>query len=819
MPSVAAASATGGSAVRQIDRGVTAARRRRRPRDGGVHHLPGDALPDRRLVLPGAVRDRPRRRRLRGRLGGSSAVPRHRPARRHGRRSCSTCWCATAAARPTSGSCRAAAPWTASPTSCPPGSRDIARYAAPIAVSPGVELLAVGGVGLVALAVDTLAVTLRRAALAGLPLLALYTVPTSVAARRRQLGGLRPRRRSASSPCCSPRPASASAAGAGRCATPPQRPNYRPDVETGAAGAGRPPGRRDGARPRARRARGAARPGRRPVWASAAAGSASGRGGNQVSVVNPILDLGQDLRRSEQPGRCSATGDGRPTCGSWGWTSFDGRPVAPQRAARLARGQRRRGRAARRRRASVATSSGPRRRYGIDVFQPRPDAGCRCRTRPSGSRSTGPGSTTRTPSTSSARTRRRSTSATTCRALDVRPTPEQLRDAGEAPDSARPLPPAADGPAPRRGRADARKQSATTPTTTTRRWRCRTGCGPATSPTPPRSQDTVGDTNGSEACLRLPGHPRGLLRALRVDDGGDGPAARHPRPGGRRLHRRDLGRLREPAGRAARRARLAGALLRGRRLGGLRADARPSAPGNPPPWTQPDSPTRARTRSRHRGASSPPATGDARSGRPVSAPTSRVCSTSPPVVAAAGSAPAAVRVPVVPLLIGVGILLLLAVPSLTRLVVRRRRWARGATPAEQAAAPRGPTCRTACVDHGYGWQSSDSPRRGIAAAAGGQSAPEGAAAAGRTPSGERDRAGPLRPGDARRRRRPAGRRGRAAPRLAARPRPVGPAGGPACCRRSTRSVSTAISERFADAAGRRGPRAGRVTRRLRPGRS
>jgi len=61
------------------------------------------------------------------------------------------------------------------------GNDDIARFAAPISVAPGVELLAVGGVGLVALAVDALAVTMRRAALAGLPLLALYTVPASVA--------------------------------------------------------------------------------------------------------------------------------------------------------------------------------------------------------------------------------------------------------------------------------------------------------------------------------------------------------------------------------------------------------------------------------------------------------------------------------------------------------------------------------------------------------------------------------------------------------------------------------------------------------------
>ena len=47
-------------------------------------------------------------------------------------------------------------------------------------MSPGIELLTVGGVGLMALA-STLAVTWRRAALAGLPLLVLYTVPTAIA--------------------------------------------------------------------------------------------------------------------------------------------------------------------------------------------------------------------------------------------------------------------------------------------------------------------------------------------------------------------------------------------------------------------------------------------------------------------------------------------------------------------------------------------------------------------------------------------------------------------------------------------------------------
>ena len=61
------------------------------------------------------------------------------------------------------------------------GRTEINRYAAPIGVSPGIELLTVAGVGVVAVLVDTLAVTWRRAALAGLPLLVLYTVTTAVA--------------------------------------------------------------------------------------------------------------------------------------------------------------------------------------------------------------------------------------------------------------------------------------------------------------------------------------------------------------------------------------------------------------------------------------------------------------------------------------------------------------------------------------------------------------------------------------------------------------------------------------------------------------
>ncbi|MFV2177559.1 DUF3488 and transglutaminase-like domain-containing protein [Actinomadura sp. LOL_011] len=54
------------------------------------------------------------------------------------------------------------------------------RYAAPVPVLPGIGLLAAAGIGLVAVLVDFLAVGIRRAAPAGLPLLAMYSVPAAV---------------------------------------------------------------------------------------------------------------------------------------------------------------------------------------------------------------------------------------------------------------------------------------------------------------------------------------------------------------------------------------------------------------------------------------------------------------------------------------------------------------------------------------------------------------------------------------------------------------------------------------------------------------
>ncbi|MEO3812493.1 DUF3488 and transglutaminase-like domain-containing protein [Sphaerisporangium sp. B11E5] len=60
------------------------------------------------------------------------------------------------------------------------GFDEIQKYAAPVPGKPGITLLTAGGIGLIAVLTDLLAVRLGRAALAGLPLLALFTVPAAV---------------------------------------------------------------------------------------------------------------------------------------------------------------------------------------------------------------------------------------------------------------------------------------------------------------------------------------------------------------------------------------------------------------------------------------------------------------------------------------------------------------------------------------------------------------------------------------------------------------------------------------------------------------
>jgi transglutaminase-like putative cysteine protease len=59
---------------------------------------------------------------------------------------------------------------------------ETAKFAPPIPTTPGIVLLAAGGIGIVAIATDLLAVRLRRPALAGLPLLVLFCVPMTTIA-------------------------------------------------------------------------------------------------------------------------------------------------------------------------------------------------------------------------------------------------------------------------------------------------------------------------------------------------------------------------------------------------------------------------------------------------------------------------------------------------------------------------------------------------------------------------------------------------------------------------------------------------------------
>ncbi|WP_329069155.1 transglutaminase TgpA family protein [Streptomyces sp. NBC_01429] len=56
------------------------------------------------------------------------------------------------------------------------GGDDVGRYAIPAPATDGIKLMLIGGVLLIGLAVDAIAVTFRSAAAAGLPLLALYSV-------------------------------------------------------------------------------------------------------------------------------------------------------------------------------------------------------------------------------------------------------------------------------------------------------------------------------------------------------------------------------------------------------------------------------------------------------------------------------------------------------------------------------------------------------------------------------------------------------------------------------------------------------------------
>jgi transglutaminase-like putative cysteine protease len=68
------------------------------------------------------------------------------------------------------------------------GVNDASKYAAPAPALPSLVLLAVGGIGITAILTDLIAVRLRSTALAGLPLLVLFTVPITMNAQHEGVG-------------------------------------------------------------------------------------------------------------------------------------------------------------------------------------------------------------------------------------------------------------------------------------------------------------------------------------------------------------------------------------------------------------------------------------------------------------------------------------------------------------------------------------------------------------------------------------------------------------------------------------------------------
>ena len=68
------------------------------------------------------------------------------------------------------------------------GMTDADRFSPPVPLTPGLLLLAVAGIGVAAIAADLLAARLRRSALAGLALLALFIVPSTTPAVRSGFG-------------------------------------------------------------------------------------------------------------------------------------------------------------------------------------------------------------------------------------------------------------------------------------------------------------------------------------------------------------------------------------------------------------------------------------------------------------------------------------------------------------------------------------------------------------------------------------------------------------------------------------------------------
>ena len=673
------------------------------------------------------------------------------------------------------------------------GRADIQRYAAPIGISVGIEMLTVAGVGLVAVLVDMFAVTMRRAALAGLPLLVLQTVPTAIApdgvswvafaigatgflalllaeSRERVSRWGRPMRYTA------------------------ERANYRPDVETAPLGQ---VGRRVGAT-----ALGLALvvPALLPDidasgWGFGSGGFGPGSGGGQeVAVINPILDLGRNLRRQEdqlviryrgKPTYLRLVGLDQFTGKVWRPSELhvsreddnveDGLQTAPGLGSVVER-------TPRTYRIEIDDLDQewlplpyPARRVSIDgtwlydrvtfnVF--------------------GENASTRDLSY-------------TVRALDVEPTADQLREAADAsyPSSLRRF---LDLPNDIPPEVVVQMQDVVGDLTNhydqalaIQDWLRDTDNFTYSEDV----ADTVGDANGSQAiaaflqtrqgyCVHFASTMAVMARMLdipaRVAVGFTAGTA--DGKGNRNVGLKDAHAWPE---------------LYFEGVGWVAFEPTPATrTGAPPPWARGGGPSTPGSVPSSTATASPGANGNA-----PDSPRNRERTDIPGFGDTAGGGgnggigAGPVRVPVLPLAIGVGVLLLLLVPSVTRIVVRRRRWAAARTPVEQARAAWAELQDT-LVDHGYVWRASDSPRKGIGrlvAARGltGEAADAGSRLADVT---ERTRYAPVTPesvgdvrGDVDTIRRAMGESSGRWARWRARLLP-----------RSTRAVTTALAERMAD---------------------
>lgn len=682
------------------------------------------------------------------------------------------------------------------------GREDIARYAAPVGVSPGIEFLTVAGIGLVALVVDTLAVTWRRAALAGLPLLVLYTVPIAVApdgvnwvafavaavgflalllaeSRERVSRWGRPMRYIV------------------------DRPNLRADVETAPLGQ---VGRRVGAT-----ALGLALvvPAVLPDLSTAGLGFGSGGfgtggGGNRVSVVNPILDLGQNLRRPANRPVLSYRGEAdylrlvgldEFTGGRWQPSDLevsrddndveDGLRGPPG----LSRG--------------VARDS---RRYNIRVFEwdqtwlPLPYPATRVSI---------DGTWLYDPSTFNVFGENTSTRGIEydVRSLDVAPTAEQLRAAPAALDSLRRYVRLPDD-LPDQIESETLTVVGDLPTAYDRALAIQDWLrDPEEFTYSTEVSDTIGDANGSGAilgflqtragyCVQFASTMAVMARLLDI------PArvAIGFTPG-------------VPDGEGRRTVRLhdlhAWPELYFAGTGWVRFEPTPSVrTGNPPSWAQADTADGSGTP----GSTPAPTSNPNESAAPLS-PLNRERADVLEQGGGGGVGAGPIRIPVVPLLMFLGAMVLLAVPASTRFVVRRRRWSSAHTPAQQARAAWADLQDT-LVDFGYQWRPSDPPRLGTARLVGKRSLAGEAAQAAHRLAGATEQAryapvmatavGDLR-GDVETVRAglsgSAGRWGRWRARLLP---------------RSTRAVSSALSERIADGLDALDAGVAAVTSRLSP---